>query len=88
MLGRIRQMASELYTRERLGELSAQLKTYRNERFEAGDKKTAELAHAASIYVKDEDEPGCNCFLCTLIYLSLLKTVQTAASQAEEEEPS
>ncbi|MEI8045279.1 MAG: hypothetical protein WCL11_27955, partial [Verrucomicrobiota bacterium] len=64
-------MASELYTRERLGELSARLKAYRNERFEAGDKNTAELANAAHIYVKDEDEPGCNHFLCTLSYLSL-----------------
>jgi hypothetical protein len=69
----LREMAAKLFTPERLGQLAAQLKAYRNERFAAGDKRTAELANGAMMYVKDEDEPDCNRFLCILGYHSLLE---------------
>jgi hypothetical protein len=79
MVPLVREMVAELFTPERLGQLTAQLKAYRNERFAAGDKKTAELANGALIYVKDEDEPDCNQFLCALGYLSLLRGSATTA---------
>ena len=73
MLPLVREMVAELFTPERIGRLTAQLRAYRNERFATGDKKTAELANGALIYVKDEDEPDCNRFLCALGYLSLMR---------------
>lgn len=88
MLPFIREMIAELFTPERIGSLSAQLKAYRNERFAAGDKKTAELANGAIMYLKDEDEPECNSLLCALGYLSLLKASETTANLAQEGRPS
>jgi hypothetical protein len=87
MLPLVREMIAELLTPERIGSLAAQLKAYRNERFAAGDKKTAELANGALLYVKDEDEPGCNRFLCALGYLSLMKGLETSANQAPPGRP-
>ena len=84
----VREMVAELFTPERIGRLTAQLKAYRNERFAAGDKKTAELANGALIYVKDEDEPDCNRFLCALGYLSLMRGSEPVAAQAQDPAPS
>jgi hypothetical protein len=88
MLPLVRGMVAELFTPERLGQLTAQLKAYRNERFAAGDKKTAELASGAILYVKDEDEPDCNRFLCALGYLSLMRGSGPGAAQAQAPAPS
>jgi DNA-binding transcriptional MerR regulator len=88
MVPLVREMVAELFNPERLGNLAVQLKAYRNERFATGDKKTAELANGALIYVKDEDEPGCNSFLCALGYLSLMKVLGTLANQPPERKPS
>jgi len=88
MIPLVREMVAELFTPERIGSLTAQLKAYRNERFAAGDKKTAELANGAIVYLTDEAEPGCNSFLCALGYLSLLKASETTANQAQEGRPS
>ena len=88
MLPLVREMIAELFTPERIGSLTAQLKDYRNERFAAGDKKTAALANGALIYVKDEDEPDCNRFLCALGYLSLMQGLGTMAAQVQEPAPS
>jgi DNA-binding transcriptional MerR regulator len=88
MVPLVREMVAELFNPERIGNLAVQLKAYRNERFAAGDKKTAELANGALIYVKDEDEPGCNSFLCALGYLSLMKVFETPANEPPEGEPS
>ncbi len=84
MVPLVREIVAEVFNPERIGNLAAQLKAYRNERFAAGDKKTAELANGALIYVKDEDEPGCNRFLCLLGYLSLMKALATLANQPTE----
>ena len=80
----VREMIAELFTPERIGSLAAQLKTYRNERFAAGDKRAAELANGAHIYVKNEDEPGCNQFLCILGYLSIMKAIEAMANPAQD----
>jgi len=88
MVPLVREMVAELFTPERIGSLTAQLKAYRNERFAAGDKKTAELANGALIYVKGEDEPECNRFLCTLGYFSLMRGSGPVAPQAQEPAPS
>jgi DNA-binding transcriptional MerR regulator len=88
MVPLVREMVAELFNPERIGNVAAQLKAYRNERFAAGDKKTAELANGALIYVKDEHEPGCNSFLCALGYLSLRKVLETLANQPPEGKPS
>ncbi len=88
MLPLVREMIAKLFTPERIGNLTAQLKAYRNERFAAGDKKTAELANGALIYVKDEDEPDCNRFLCALGYLSLMRASGPVAAQSQEPAPS
>ena len=88
MVPLVREMVAELFNPERIGNLAVQLKAYRNARFAAGDKKTAELANGALIYVKDEDEPACNSFLCALGYLSLMKGLETWAKQPREGEPS
>lgn len=87
MLPLVREMIAELFTPERIGTLTAQLKAYRKECFAAGDMKTAELANGALIYVKDEDEPDCNRFLCALGYLSLMRGSGPVPAQAQEPAP-
>jgi hypothetical protein len=87
MLPPIREMVAGLFTPQRLAQLAAQLKTYRNDLFNAGDKKTAELANGALLYVKDEDEPDCNRFLCALGYLSVIQGLGTMAAPAPEQAP-
>ena len=84
----VREMVAKLFTPERIGSLTAQLKAYRNERFAAGDKKIAELANGAIIHVKDEDEPDCNIFLCALGYLSLIRGSKQMAAQLQAPAPS
>jgi DNA-binding transcriptional MerR regulator len=88
MVPLVRGMVAELFNPERIGNLAAQLKAYRNDRFASGDKKTAALANGALIYLKNEDEPGCNSFLCALGYLSLFRVLDTSAIQQPEGEPS
>jgi hypothetical protein len=75
----VREMVAELFTPERIGQLTAQLKDYRNKRFAAGDKKTAELANGALMSVRDECEPDCNRFICALGCLSLLRGSEITA---------
>jgi hypothetical protein len=87
MLPLVREMITELFNPERIGNLAAQLKAYRNERFAAGDKETAQLANGALIYVKDEDEPDCNRFLCAIGYFSLMKVLESSANQPPEGMP-
>jgi SEC-C motif len=86
MIPLVREMVAELFTPKRLGQLTAQLKAYRNERFAAGDKKTAELANGAMMYLRGEDEPGSNSFLCALGYISLFTRAE--AFPVHEAEPS
>jgi len=66
-----RDMAAGIFTAERRRQLVAQLKTYRNSLFAAGDKRAASYAHAAMSYVEHEDEPGKNSFLNLLCWVSI-----------------
>ncbi len=88
MLPLVCEMVTRLFTPERLGELTAQLKAYRNERFAAGDKQTAELANGALVSVEGESEPDCKRLLCALGYLSLLKSLGIMTGPEQEEDPS
>jgi hypothetical protein len=84
MLPVVGEMVAELFTPERIQQLTARLKTYRNERFAAGDKQTTALANGAIISLREEDDPAGNRFLCALGYTSLLKVSEAAANQAQE----
>ncbi len=80
LLPLVRQMVGTLFAPERVGRLTAQLKAYRNERFAAGDKQTAEAASGALLSLQEESAPDCNRFLCALGYLSLLQGLETTAT--------
>ena len=67
----MREMAEAIFTRDRILQLVNNLKDYRNGRFAAGDKKTAEQAMGAINYLEREDSPGENSFLLTLCWRSL-----------------
>ncbi|HEY2952886.1 MAG TPA: hypothetical protein VGK40_09900, partial [Verrucomicrobiae bacterium] len=75
------EMADSVFTRDRIRQLVAVLKKYRQERFAAGDMATASLAMGAITYLEREDSPGQNTFLITLCWLSL----DSALKQTEPE---
>jgi hypothetical protein len=66
----LREMAQTIFTRERIQQLIAQLRKYRNEHFVAGDKTIASYAMAAIHDLEREDEPGLNRFLVALCLAS------------------
>jgi hypothetical protein len=82
-----REMAGAIFTPERRQELVSRLKTYRNERFAAGDRRTATLVHGAITYVEPEDEPDKNTFLICLCHTSIHKCVEAMAGAPPEEQP-
>jgi hypothetical protein len=84
MLPLIGEMVGGILTPERIQQLTAQLKSYRNERFAAGDKQTAALANGAIIPLREERDPASNRFLYALCYISLLNVVETTANPAQE----
>jgi len=67
----LRDMADSIFTQNRIEQLVADLKEFQGERFDAGDRKGAELAAGAVSYVKEEDSPGLNTFLVNLCWRSL-----------------
>ena len=64
-------MAAGIFTEERLRQLAAQLKAYRNDLFAAHDKRAAGYTQAALSYVEHEDEPDKNTFLKLLCLASV-----------------
>lgn len=76
----MRQMAEAIFTQDRIQQLIAELKKYRNDRFAAGDKSAAEHAMGAMNYLKREDSPGQNSFLLTLCWRSLGSAIQAASA--------
>jgi hypothetical protein len=68
-------MIAELFTAERIAQLTAQLKTYRNARYAAGDKQTAAWANGAIVSLGEGRDPVSCRFLYALGYLSLIKAV-------------
>ena len=78
------EMVTDLFTPERIRELAAQLKAYRNTRYAAGDKYTATLANGAIVSLRDEQDPASSRFLYVLTYLSLMKGLESAADAGQE----
>ncbi len=64
-------MAQAIFTPERLRSLASQLKQYRNQLFDAGERLAARWAQGAISYVEREDQPDLNTFLLTLCFASL-----------------
>lgn len=71
MLPIMREMAEGIFTRDRILQLVARLKEFRNDRFAAEDHQTAQLAMGAIRYLEREDSPGLNTFLLALCWRSL-----------------
>ena len=67
------EMITVIFTPERIRQLTAQLKNYRNARYAAGDKQATTLANGAIVSLGDERDPASNRFLYALGYLSLIK---------------
>ncbi|MDA1274142.1 MAG: hypothetical protein O2960_08830 [Verrucomicrobia bacterium] len=67
------EMAEHIFTPERVRQLIAQLKTYRNERFAAGEKGIAGLTLGALTLLEREDDRSKNYFLLSLCLKSLRK---------------
>ena len=67
----ILEMAGEIFNKERIQKLVAQLRAYRNERFDAGDKRIAGLVQSAIIFAEQEIEPADNYFLNNLCFHSI-----------------
>ena len=78
-------MAGHIFTPERIRQLIAQLKTYRNERFAAGDKQVAGCTLGAIASLEREDEPAKNYFLNALCFASLRRP--TGAAPDSDSEP-
>lgn len=79
LLPLIREMADAIFTRDRLRQLVAELKTYRNDLFAAGDHANSELATGAMRYLEREDEPGLNTFLINLCWRSMEAVIRDEA---------
>jgi hypothetical protein len=66
-----REMAQAVFTPERLQSLVSQLKQYRNQLFDSGERKPSSWAQGAILYLEREDQPGLNPFLIALCFQSL-----------------
>jgi uncharacterized protein YecA (UPF0149 family) len=75
----MREMAASIFTHDRIQQLVADVKKYRNELFAAGDKLAAEQAMGAITYLEREDSPGENSFLLTLCWRSLDSAIKASA---------
>ena len=66
-----REMAEAVFTRDRILQLIASLKEYRNDLFAEDDKMASQHAMGAIRYLEGEDSPGLNSFLVALCWRSL-----------------
>jgi hypothetical protein len=82
------EMVAELFTPERIRQLTARLKTYRNARHAAGDKRTTAWANGAIVSLSEERDPTSSRFLYALGYISLMKALEATANPAQERAPS
>ena len=81
----IGEMLAELFTPERIRQLTAALKTYQNERHAAGDKQVAMLANGAIVSLAEERDPATSPFLYSLGFISLMKGLEAIAGAAQEQ---
>jgi hypothetical protein len=80
----ISDMAHSLFTQERIKDLIARLKKYRNDRFEAEDHRAANAALGAIVSLEREDSPKDNRFLLGLCFFSLKSMAVTSHSDSSE----
>lgn len=74
------EMAGSIFTPERIQQLIAQLKRYRDERFASGDKVAAGLTLGAIASLQPEDDPTRNYFLNALCLASFRAGTTATAS--------
>jgi hypothetical protein len=77
-------MAGHIFTPERIRQLIAQLKTYRNRLFAAGEKRSAGLTLGAIASLEREDDPARNYFLNALCLDSLRRLSAPPANSESE----
>ena len=70
------ELMAELFTPERIRQLTAQLKTYRNARYAAGDKQTAAWANVAILSLGEGRDAGSSRFLYDLSFRSLIQALE------------
>ena len=78
------EMVADLFTPERIRQLTAQLKDYRNALFAAGDKQAATLANGAIVSLRDEQDPTSSRFLYAVGFFSLMKALEVMADPPQE----
>jgi DNA-binding transcriptional MerR regulator len=74
-------MARAIFTPERIGELSAKLKEYRNEKYAAGEQDAVAWAVGAMQELRAETDPGENFFLIGICYASVRAVINHAADE-------
>ena len=80
----LREMAAKIFTPERIGHLIAQLKTYRNERFAAGEKRIAGCTLGAITSIGRETDSAHNYFLNAVCFASLRMAMRDPGLRTEE----
>ena len=81
----IGEMLAKLFTPERIRQLTAALKAYRNERHAVGDKQAAMFANGAIVSLAEERDPISSPFLYALGFISLMKGLEAIAGAAQEQ---
>ncbi len=77
------EMAGAVFTAERRRQLAAQLRSFRNDRFDHDDKRTSALAQAAMTSVEHEDDPARNPFLNALCFASIHRLLDSRLGSQE-----
>ena len=77
-----REMVPAVFTSERLAQLTADLRTYRNGLREAGESEAAMYAHAALMMLEQEEPPVENSLLTFICFASLRLMMITMAEKA------
>jgi hypothetical protein len=80
----LREMAVKIFTPERIVHLAAQLKTYRNERFAAGEKRIAGCTLGAIASLEREADPAHNYFLNAVCFASLRMAMRDPELRTED----
>src|SRR5262245_33565135 len=77
----LREMADSIFSRDRIRQLTADLRAYQKERIAAGDEVTAGHAMGAICYLEREDSPGQNGFLINLCWRSLGSAIDALTAE-------
>lgn len=82
LVATIQEMVAEVYTPERVDQLVANLKDYRQRLIEAGDKEAAQRVNGALLALQREEPPAENRFLLAACYASVRAVMAAAAEEA------